>query len=286
MVVVVLVAELLGHLSHGPVVEAILHRLRHTLVLLVGYVSYALHPLQLAELAQHRLLHSLEGLLLILLRHIALQHHVGQDRHRRYAHHRASLVAHKLPYRHEALLPVHGQYRERPVPLHLRQYQSSQRMEGAVGVPCAPCGVVLEVGGLVHLLVAACILAVGVAVEPRSHHHVVESGVEYHLVVVAGKLGVHQSQPLVPCLACGSLHAVEGVGGLNLILEVAHRALYASAGDSQLHHHLVAQAAVKLNLAVGIGAAQALARLFAVVLKHAPLLDGLRELSHEIHRVA
>ena len=79
--VVLGMSEFLGHLCHAPVVEAILHSLAYALVFAVGYIAQLLHPLQLAEVHEHGVLHGLEGLLLLVFRHIALEHHVGQYRH-------------------------------------------------------------------------------------------------------------------------------------------------------------------------------------------------------------
>ena len=236
VLVVSLLAQELGHLSHAPVGQRILQSLGHGLVGLVlveGDIAILLQLLHAALVEHGRGLHGLEGALAVLTGDIAFQHQVGQHGDAGIAHHAVGLVTHQVPHGQLALLLEDVQEGLRHVALFLWMNERLQRMGCAIGVPERQGSVVGEVA-LVDLAVGTAILTVDVVEHRGSRHRVVHGGIEDAAHVVVVGLDADLRQLVVPGLA-GSLGSSGEVPSRQLSLQIQLRILHAHGRQCHLH---------------------------------------------------
>ena len=168
-----------GHLSRTPVGQVIFQALGHSLAVarVPGHPTVLLHFVQRTIVLEQALLHGLESLLIVKALDV-LETEVGEHGHGRTAHHAIRLVRHQVPNGQFALFPVDVEHGLGIVGKLVAQDERGQRMGSAIGVPERPCGVVAELGSVLHASVTAHVVAIDIAPDGRGIHEVVESGIE------------------------------------------------------------------------------------------------------------
>ena len=144
---ILLLAEQLCNLRHTGICQCILQSFGNRLVsrfLVVRQIAVFLQQGESSLVCHRRCLHRLVGSLLVI--YIPLDDEVGKDRDAGVAHHAVGLVAHEVPHRELALLPIDVDECRSDVMLSLRVYECHQRMSGTIGIPQRQGGVIGKVG--------------------------------------------------------------------------------------------------------------------------------------------
>ena len=191
---------------------------------------------QIAEGTLHRCLHGLINSLLVLFLHKTFEKHICQHRYRRNTHHTTRFIAHQVPDRQEALLLMDVEHRLHPILLQVGEDQRSQRMEGAIGIPKRPSGIVAESSAQMIVTVGTAIITIHVAKQLWGNHHVIERRVKRLALTVGMERGMNATKLVKPTTTSRSLHAIK-VPVLNLSLQIGQGIF----GTHTRHRHLYQQ---------------------------------------------
>ena len=212
----------------------------------------------------------------------------GDDGHRRVAVHRAALVVGHGPLGEApAALLGHVDERLRHVARLFGEEPRDERRVRAVDVPAGEVRVLRVPRRLVHAVVEAHVLAVGVAEDVRVEQRVVERRVEEPPLGLGAAPHTHAPERPVPTHARTHPHALE-VPGPVLRAQVRTRLLDAHVGDADLHADGAAVGGVERDEPAGLPpaprGAHAVQHAFAV--PRAERVEGAVELRGEVEHVA
>ena len=184
----------------------------------------------------------------------ALHDEIGKGDGAGITHHAVGFVPHEVPHREVSLLLVNVVERLDKVVDLLRMHDGSERHGGAVGIPEAPGGVVLEVS-VTHGVVGAAVVSIHIVKHGGGNHGMIESRVEDGLSVGIGRCHLHLAQLRVPGLASLFARCFEVPAG-ELGLHVGAGAFHRDGRESHLHEHFLC----------GVGVAQTIVAVFSVTL--------------------
>ena len=181
----------------------------------------------------------------------AANERVGEDDHRRVAHHAARFTRAQGPSREGAALLTHRDQRAIEVTLRLGREQRDQRVHRAVRVPEGEVCVVGEALGEVHFAINAAVATIHIGGQRGHQKRVIERGVEDAEIILAAALDLDLGEGLFPSGLEARLNPREvDVGGLGL-------KVHAGMGDVDLRERdgdgdLILQAHIEANKGAAI----------------------------------